>query len=187
MSAVTRGGTNAPDDDRQSADDRIVWKSQYAKKRRAGTTHPSRRPRVHRLVRTAIRFDNDFPRKTNEIREKGPDRRLSTKAIPVDLMISQRAPKHRFRPRHIGTLSPRELARRLRKTRRLVHLRSTSQSWRDPFSSRAGEGGRRPDGVWPAASTQVGLHDRRGELASSHPGFPHPIRRYAPLSPLRGE
>src|SRR5271166_5598174 len=60
--------------------------------------------------------------------------------MPVDLMISQRAPKHGFRPRHIATLSPCELARRLRKTRRLVHLRSRSQSTRDPFPSSARKG-----------------------------------------------
>jgi hypothetical protein len=67
-------GANALDDDRQSADDKIVWKSQYAK---PGAPEPSvslgvSGLRVRRLVRTAIRFDDDFPRKTNEVREKGP-------------------------------------------------------------------------------------------------------------------
>ena len=44
-----------------------------------------------------------------------------------------------------------------------------------------------PDGVWSAASAQVGLHDRHRKPASIHPCFPHPIRRYAAPSPLRGE
>jgi hypothetical protein len=34
-----------------------------------------------------------------------------------------------------------------------------------------------PDGVWPAASTEVGLHDPHRELAVEAPWFPHPIRR----------
>jgi hypothetical protein len=33
-----------------------------------------------------------------------------------------------------------------------------------------------PDGVWHAASPQVGLHERRREPSSDHTGFPHPIR-----------
>ena len=44
-----------------------------------------------------------------------------------------------------------------------------------------------PDGVWSAASGQVGLHDRHRKPASIHTCFPHPIRRYAAPSPLRGE
>jgi hypothetical protein len=44
-----------------------------------------------------------------------------------------------------------------------------------------------PDGVWPAASTQVGLHDHRCERASIQTCFPHPIRPFGPPSPLRGE
>src|SRR5271165_6286337 len=48
-------------------------------------------------------------------------------------MISQFAPKHGFRPGHIATLSPCELARGLTETRQLVHPRHISQSRRDPF------------------------------------------------------
>ena len=33
----------------------------------------------------------------------------------------------------------------------------------EPLPQLAGEGGRRPDGVWPAASTRVGLRDRHRE------------------------
>jgi hypothetical protein len=44
-----------------------------------------------------------------------------------------------------------------------------------------------PDGVWPAASTQVGLHDHRCERASIQTCFPHRIRPFGPPSPLRGE
>jgi phage terminase large subunit-like protein len=44
-----------------------------------------------------------------------------------------------------------------------------------------------PDGVWPAASTQVALHDRHREPVSIRTCFPNPIRRSAPPSPLRGE
>ena len=52
----------------------------------------------------------------------------------------------------------------------------------------AGEGGAgASDGVWPAASTQVGLHNRHCEPTSSHTCFPHPIRPSGPPSPLRGE
>ena len=45
-----------------------------------------------------------------------------------------------------------------------------------------------PDGVWSAASTEVGLHDRHREFpATIHTCFLHPIRRRAAPSPLRGE
>ncbi len=44
-----------------------------------------------------------------------------------------------------------------------------------------------PDGVWRAASTQVGLHDRHCEPTSIQTCFPHPIRPFGPPSPLRGE
>ncbi len=37
-----------------------------------------------------------------------------------------------------------------------------------------------PDGVRPAAATQVGLQNRQCELASSRPCSPHPIRRHSP-------
>jgi len=77
-----------------------------------------------------------------------------------------------------------------------THLKSP----RGPLPQLAGEGGaigrrktpvvRRamaPDGVWPVASGQVGLRDRHRKPASIHSCFPHPIRRYAAPSPLRGE
>src|SRR5271166_6095270 len=69
----------------------------------------------------------------------------------------------------------------------------TSQVAGAPLPQLAGEGGaigrretpvfRRamaPDGVWPAASGQVGLHDRHRKPASIHSCFPHPIRRHSP-------
>src|SRR5271166_2413254 len=34
-----------------------------------------------------------------------------------------------------------------------------------------------PDGVWPAATTPDGLHERFRELAAQAPCLPHPIRR----------
>ena len=43
-----------------------------------------------------------------------------------------------------------------------------------------------PDGVWPAAPTQVGLHERRREPVSSHSCFPHPISPFGPPSPAWG-
>jgi hypothetical protein len=144
--------------------------------------------RVRGLVRAAIRFDDSFPRKTNEILEIGPDRRLPAKAIPVDLMISQLAPKHGFRSRHVATLRTHELARGLTKTQGIVHPRHISQSRRRSLPQLGrGRWCGAPVGVWPAAATQAGLHDRRCELASSHPCFPHPIRPFGPPSPLRGE
>jgi hypothetical protein len=79
-------------------------------------------PRICRLARAPVRFNDDFPRETNEIREIGPDRRLPAKTVSVDLMISQRSPQHRLRSRHVLTLHPSELARGLPETRRLVDL-----------------------------------------------------------------
>ena len=84
--------------------------------------------RIRRLVRAAVRFDDDLSRKTNEIREIGSDRRLSAKAVSVDLMIPYRAPKHGLRPCHVLTLRASELARGLTETRRLVHLVYLSQA-----------------------------------------------------------
>jgi hypothetical protein len=103
---------NALDDDRQSADHKVIWELQHVKSR---ASEPSVSfgvldLGVSGLVRAAIRLDDDLSLKTNEIREIGPDRRLPAKAVPVDPMIAQRAPKHGFRPRHIATLSPRKLA-----------------------------------------------------------------------------
>ena len=51
------------------------------------------------------------------------------------------------------------------------------RSRRAIFPSFAGEGGRRPDGVWATAATPAGLHARRREPVESEPRFPHPIRR----------
>jgi len=64
-----------------------------------------------------------------------------------------------------------------------------------PFPSSAGEGGaigrretpvsRRamaPDGVWPAAATQVGLQQRQRKPAKRRPCFPHPIPPHGPLA-----
>jgi hypothetical protein len=85
---------NALDDDRQPADDELVGKSKNAKS-------PASKPcvplgvldlRIRRLVRAAVRLNDDLSRKTNEIREIGSDRRLPAKAASVDLMIPHRAP-----------------------------------------------------------------------------------------------
>ena len=43
------------------------------------------------------------------------------------------------------------------------------------------------DGVWPAASTGVGLHERPREPTPEHTCFPHPIRPFGPPSPATGE
>ncbi len=110
--------------DRQPADDEIVRKSQDAK---SGASKPGVSLGVpdlgcRRLVRAAIGFDDELSRKTNEVREIGSDRRLPAKAVSVDLMIANRAPKHGLRSRHVLTLRPSELARGLSETGRLVHL-----------------------------------------------------------------
>jgi hypothetical protein len=104
--------SNALDDDRQSADDELIRKSQYAKARAPKPCISLGVPdfRVRRLVRPAVRFDNDFSGKANEIREAGADRRLPAKAESVEPMIAHRVPKHRLRLRHFATLSPSELA-----------------------------------------------------------------------------
>ena len=39
-----------------------------------------------------------------------------------------------------------------------------------------------PDGVWPAASMQVGTHDRCCGSASVQTRFPHPVRRASPAA-----
>src|SRR5271154_2882616 len=51
--------------------------------------------------------------------------------------------------------------------------------YRTPFSSAAGEGGRRPDGVWAAAAIPGGLHNLRIQLRESALWFstPHPALR----------
>ncbi len=71
-SCLARRRTNAVDDDQQSADDELVGKSKNAKSRASKPLIP--------LMRTAVRFDDDFSRKTNEIREIGVNRRLPGKA-----------------------------------------------------------------------------------------------------------
>jgi hypothetical protein len=65
-----------------------------------------------------------------------------------------------------------------------THLRS----WRGSLPQLCwGRWREAPDGVRPAASMEVGLHDRHGEPASIETCFPHPIRPFRPPSPLRGE
>src|SRR5271166_1465007 len=129
-SCLAQRRANALDDDRQSADDELVGKSKNAKSRASKPCIPLGvlDLGVRRLVRAAVRFDDDLSRKTNEIREIGSDRRLPAKAMSVDLMIPHRAPKHGLRPRHVLTLRPSELARGLTETRRLVHLVYLSQA-----------------------------------------------------------
>src|SRR5271166_1096265 len=129
-SSLAQRRTNAVDDDRQSADDELVGKSKNAKSRASKPCIPLGvlDLRIRRFVRAAVRFDDDFSRKTNEIREIGSDRGLPAKAVSADLMIPHRAPKHGLRPRHVLTLRPSELARGLTETRRLVHLVDLSQA-----------------------------------------------------------
>jgi hypothetical protein len=111
-------------------DDELVWKSKNAKSRASKPCVPRHvlDLRIRRLVRAAARFDDDFSRKTNEIREIGSDRGLPAKAVSVDLMIPHCAPKHGLRPRHVLTLRPSELARGLTEARRFVHPVYLSQA-----------------------------------------------------------
>ena len=86
--------TNALDDDRETAGDELVGKSKNTK---PCTPEPCIPLGIldlciRRLVRAPVRFDDDFSRKTNEIREIRSNWGLSTKAVAVDLMISQHAP-----------------------------------------------------------------------------------------------
>ena len=86
--------TNALDDDRETADDELVGKSKNTK---PCTPEPCIPLGIldlciRQLVRAPVRFDDDFSRKTNEIREIRSNWGLSAKAVAVDLMISQHAP-----------------------------------------------------------------------------------------------
>jgi hypothetical protein len=121
---------NALDHDRQSAYDELVWKSKNAKSRASKPCIPFGvlDLRICRFVRAAVRFDDDFSRKTNEIREIGSDRGLPAKAVSADLMIPHRAPKHGLRPRHVLTPRPSELARGLTEARRFVRPVYLSQA-----------------------------------------------------------
>src|SRR5271166_6403899 len=192
-SCLAQRRTNTLDDDRQSADNELVGKSKNAKSRASKPCIPLvvLDLRSRRLVRAAVRFDDDFSRKTNEIREIGSDRRLSAEAVSVDLMIPHRAPKHGLRPRHVPTLHPSELARGLTETGWLVHLVYLSQ---DPFPT-AGKTARPRTEIrrgrmeyGPLSEPAVALHDRHREAFSD--GFllstPHPSPSATP-SPLRGE
>jgi len=55
----------------------------------------------------------------------------------------------------------------------------------NPFPSSLGKVAR--SAGWGLAGCYIGLHDRHGKPASIHTCFPHPIRRCAAPSPLRGE
>ena len=116
--------TNALDDHRQSTDDEFIWKSKNAKSLASKPRIPLGVPalRIRRLVRAAVRLDDELPREANEVREIGSDRRLPAKAATVDPMIAHCAPKHGLRSRHVLTLQPSELAGGLTEARRLVHL-----------------------------------------------------------------
>src|SRR5271166_4827885 len=129
-SCLAQRRTNALDDDRQPADDELVGKSKNAKSRASKPCIPLGvlDLRIRRLVRAAVRLNDNLSRKTSKIREIGPDRRLPAKAASVDLMIPHCAPKHGFRHRYVLTLQPSEPARGLTETRRLVHLVYLSQT-----------------------------------------------------------
>src|SRR5271166_4140569 len=88
-SCLAQRRTNALDDDRQSADDELVWESKNAKSRASKPCIPLGvlDLRIRRLVRAAVRFDDDLSRKTNEISEIGSYRGLPAKTMSVDLMI----------------------------------------------------------------------------------------------------
>ena len=87
----------------------------------------------------------------------------------------------------LGPGGPRRRPYRFRGPRkRLRHAHTPN--WR-AFPSPAcwGRWPEGPDGVWPAASNRVGLHDRQREPTSERTCFPHPIRPFGAPSPLRGE
>ena len=85
--------------------------------------------------------------------------------------------------RRLRTAAPDSGSPRSRATV-FTHLKSP----RGPLPQLAGEGGaKRRMGCGPQASAQVGLHNRHPKPASIHTCFPHPIRRYAAPSPLRGK
>jgi len=129
-SCLAQRRANALDDERQSADDEFVGKSKNAKSRasKPGVSLGVPNLGFRCLMRAAVRFDDDFSRKTNEIRAVGPDRRLPAKAVSVDLVIPHRAPKHGLGFCHVLTLRPSKLARGLTETWRLVHLVYLSQA-----------------------------------------------------------
>ena len=167
------------DDDRQPADDKVVRKSQDPKSRASEPRVPLGVPRsgFRRFVRRAVRFDDQFARKTNEVRAAGPHRRLPAKAMAIEPVIAQGAPKLGLRPGHVAALRAGELARGLAAPGRLVHLACISRfSWGEPAA-----GFFRPDGCGPPPTVE-GLHDRRRESSEARPSFPHPIRPASPAT-----
>jgi len=205
-SCLTQRIPNALDDNRQPADDEFVTKSKNAKSRMSKPFIP---PgvldlRIGRLVGAAVRLDDDFSRKANEVREIRSNRRLPAKPVSVDLMIPHRAPKHSFGPRHVLTLRASEFARGLAETRWLVHLVYLSRAqllpqlcrgrWRHRALSDArlltGYGAKRhsflpqpcwgrwreaPDGVWAAGANTRRLARSSAQTCSGRrPAFRTP-------------
>jgi hypothetical protein len=82
-------------------------------------------------------------------------------------------------------LRPSELARGLTETRRLVHLRSMSHFV--PSPALLGKVVRSAGWDMARRHGRGALHERNRKPSSTPGCFPHPIRRSAPPSPLRGE
>ena len=152
------------DDDRQPADDEIVRKSQHAK---SGASEPGVSLGVPNLcfrclMRTAIRFDDEFACETHEIRSIRPDRRLPAKAIAIDPVIAQRAPKHCPALVFYDAEPARTCVKTDGTLRRLVHHGCISHPIPSPaLLSSAGEGG-------PKGRMGSGLpHPRQAHISSA--------------------
>jgi hypothetical protein len=78
------------DDNGQSADDQVVWKSQYNKSRALElcVSFGVLDLRIRNFMCAAIGLDDNFSRKANEVREIRPNRRPPPKSIPINLMIA---------------------------------------------------------------------------------------------------
>ena len=190
-SCLAQRRTNALDDDRQSADDELVWKSKHTKSRASKPRVPLGvlDLRIRRLVRAAVRFDDDFSRKTHEVREIGSDRGLPAKAGVRRFDDSAPRAKAWSPPSSCSDAARERICVRTdgNAAARPSCLPITSRSL--PHGAGAGAIGRRempvgrrgtaPDGVRPTASTQVGLHDRRrvAFIDASLLSTPHPALR----------
>ncbi len=134
-------------------------------------------------IRARCSPDGAFPGSREKCRERLSFRPIWGKAAPKSARIRSSSGKIPYAAEqgtnsaHQGIKVPCSIENRdiAPLTRRLIPF----PRLRAPLPQLAGEGGRRsrPDGVWPAAPTSARLHKRRHEPSSSHPRFPHPIRR----------
>ena len=172
-------GSDAFDCHRQSADDQIVRKAQDSITFAAEPTIPRGVPEcgLLRLMRPAIRIDNDLLCQANEVGEIRTDRRLPPKLVAVEPVVARRAPQHRFRLRHIATERPRKLARGQAKLRRLLHVQRIAQSTpRPPSPRQRGRGREATDGVRQASPAVWQLTPIDAQAVNHLDNVPYPIR-----------